>query len=454
MLTTVLVADDKKSMREFLSEALQKEGYQVSLAADGEQALELFRELIPDIVITDIRMPGLNGLEFLKSMRDLDPEAVVIVITAYGSIETAVTAMKSGAYDYITKPFSIDELTVVMDKAKEQRRLVDENRRLRLELTKKYKFENIIGKSPKIQEVFDIMERVIPSKATVMLYGESGTGKELIARAIHYSGARKNGPFVKVNCAALPESLLESELFGHERGAFTGAIQRRQGRFELSDNGSIFLDEIGDISPTVQVRLLRVIQQREFERVGGAKTIQVDVRIIAATNRDLGKALEEGRFREDLYYRLNVVPIYLPALRERPGDIALLARYFLEQMGKEINSRIKYISPEAMEYMVNYRWPGNVREVENVIERALVICRGEIILPEDLPTNLTNREGRVSLDVPELGTITMNEAVETIEREMIKRALEKTGGVQTKSADLLGINRGSLIYKMKKYNLS
>jgi len=452
-LTAILVADDKKSMREFLSEALRKEGYQVTAASDGKEALNAFRETAPDLVVTDIRMPGMDGLTFLKKMRELDPDSVVIVITAYGSIESAVKAMKSGAYDYITKPFSIEELTVVVERAREQRKLIAENRWLRQELTKKYRFDSIIGKASKMQSVFDIMERVIPSKATVMLYGESGTGKELIARAIHYNGPKKNGPFIKVNCAALPESLLESELFGHERGAFTGAIHRRQGRFELADMGTIFLDEIGDITPATQVKLLRVIQQREFERVGGVKTLQVDVRIIAATNQDLNKALAEGRFRDDLYYRLNVVPITLPPLRERPGDIPILARYFLEQMSKESNSRVCYIAPEAMEHMINYRWPGNVRELENVIERALVICRGDTVKPEDLPADLVNREGKARIDIPELGTMSMKDAVETMEREMIKRALERTGGVQTKAADILGINRGSLIYKIKKYDL-
>ena len=452
MLTTVLVADDKKSMREFLSEALQKEGYQVSLAADGEQALELFRELIPDIVITDIRMPGLNGLEFLKSMRDLDPEAVVIVITAYGSIETAVTAMKSGAYDYITKPFSIDELTVVMDKAKEQRRLVDENRRLRLELTKKYKFENIIGKSPKIQEVFDIMERVIPSKATVMLYGESGTGKELIARAIHYSGARKNGPFVKVNCAALPESLLESELFGHERGAFTGAIQRRQGRFELSDNGSIFLDEIGDISPTVQVRLLRVIQQREFERVGGAKTIQVDVRILAATNRDLEEAVEDGVFRKDLYFRLHVLHIDMPPLRQRREDIPLLIKYHLDLFNAENGKNVTGVAPEALDTLTTYDWPGNVRELRNCVERMIVMTQDSTLTIADVPHEIRDAAGTVLVPVTTLPTASVLD-METNERNLIVQALRNCNGNRSAAARELGISRRTLHRKINQFNL-
>lgn len=452
-MTSILVADDKKSMREFLTEALRKQGYQVFTAGDGEEALEVFRVNLPDLVITDVRMPKLDGIKLLQLIKEIDNEVVVIVITAFGTIETAVEAMKKGAYDYITKPFSLDELMLVLKKGEERRKLVNENRYLKRELEKRYQFDNIVAKSEKMKKVVEIMKSVIPTKSTVMLYGESGTGKEVIARAIHYNGPRKNQPFIKVSCAGLPESLLESELFGHERGAFTGAIRRRLGRFEIADRGTIFLDEIGELNTQIQVKLLRVIQHREFERVGGSHSIKVDVRIIAATNRDLKKAIEKGEFREDLYYRLNVVPINIPPLRERTEDIPLLAQQFLTEMNREAGKNIKYLSPGAMKCLLNYTWKGNVRELENIIERAVVVCGSDTVEEKDLPEYIRLSKSRIQPDIPELGAATLEETVESVERAMIDKALTMTKGNQTKAAKLLGINRGSLIYKMKKYDL-
>ncbi|PKK92309.1 MAG: DNA-binding response regulator [Candidatus Wallbacteria bacterium HGW-Wallbacteria-1] len=452
-MTKVLVAEDKRSLNEFLCEALTVEGYQIISAFDGQDALSIIRTEKPDIVLTDIKMPGMSGLDLLRDGRSGN-SPLFIIMTAYGTVESAVEAMKLGAFDYITKPVGIDHLLITLDKACKNLDLLIENRNLRQELQTRYKFDNIVGSSSVMQSVFEMVSRIIDSRSNVIIYGESGTGKELIARAIHYSSPRKDKPFIKVNCAAIPENLLESELFGHERGAFTGAISKRTGRFEMSHTGTIFLDEIGEISQAMQVKLLRVLQTKEFERVGGGLTIKVDVRIIAATNRDLGEMTKRGEFREDLYYRLNVVPITLPPLRKRREDIPFLVEHFVRKISRDSNMRTVRFSPEAMSVLMRSRWTGNVRELENVIERTMVLASGDYLGVEDLPDYL--RENEVEGDIFKLppGGISLNEAVEILERRMILDALERNDWIQTRTADELGLNRGALIYKMKKYGLS
>lgn len=450
-MTAILIVDDEKNMRWALEKALRPAGYETISAAGGPEGLKLAASENPDLVLLDLKMPGMDGLEVLGKLKELNPKLPVIMITAHGTMETAVEAMKAGAYDYISKPFDVEEMKLTIAKALEVQALAKEVAHLRSELERKYSFENIIGKSDRMQAVFDLIERVADTLASVIIYGESGTGKELVARAIHYRSSRKNKPYIQVNCAALPETLLESELFGHEKGAFTGAISRKPGRFELADGGTLFLDEIGDLSPAVQVKLLRVLQEKTFERVGGVETIKVDVRIIAATNRDLAEAIKEGAFREDLYYRLNVVPIKLPPLRERGEDLPLLIDYFLKRYDPA--GRLQGLAPEAAKRMVEYWWPGNVRELENAIERASIIARGDRIGFDDLPQEIVRGEGAparraAAFQLPEEGI-----SLEDVERDLIRQALERSGGNQTRAAKLLGISRHTLIYRMEKHGL-
>ncbi len=453
-MSLILVCDDKPVMVKFLQEYFLKEGHTVVTACDGEEAYAKFRDNQPEIVITDMKMPKLDGIEVLKRIKSENAETIVIMMTAFATIENAVEAMKQGAYDYIIKPFSIDQIKSIMNKVSEKISLIKENKYLRSQLQTIYKFDNLIGQSGKMREMYDLISRVLDNKANVMVIGETGTGKELIARAVHYNGPRKNGPFIKVNCAAIPEGLLESELFGHEKGSFTGAISKKEGKFEIADGGTLFLDEIGEISLNIQVKLLRVLQYREFERVGGNQTLKVDVRIVSATNRDLTKAIEEGNFRSDLYYRLNVVPITVPPLRERIIDIPILVEHFIKRVTTENNMPPIKLAKEAIEAFLKYSWPGNVRELENAVERLVILSKGPVIGIADLPQHIIPRENQLDeLMVPSVGKNKMTEVVDYIEKKMIEEALKITSGQQTQAADILGINRGSLIYKMKKFNL-
>jgi two-component system NtrC family response regulator len=448
----ILIVDDEKVQREMLEGFLVKQRYGAIAAEDGQRALEKFKSGTFDLVLTDYRMPGMEGIQLLKEIKRLNPEAVVVIMTAYGTVGTAVAAMKEGAYDYLTKPIDLDELLLLIQRVEKEVGLGQENRELKEQLREKFKVDFIVSTSRPMGEALNLVGRVAQSQATVLILGESGTGKELIARAIHYSSLRADKPLVKVNCAALPENLLESELFGHEKGAFTGAVARRIGRFEQADHGSIFLDEIGNLSPSLQMKLLRVLQEKEFERLGSNQTIKSDVRIIAATNRNLEEAIQQGAFREDLYYRLNVVTISLPPLRERKEDIPPLVEHFLEKYNRENKKKVTSLSKEVRDLLLNYRYPGNVRELENIIERAVVLCRGETLTVQDLPLNLRESQveaalerARQSRDLPA--------ALEEIERQMIANALEKSSGVQTKAAAELGISERVLRYKMKKYKI-
>ena len=448
----VLIVDDEKVQREILEGFLIKQGYGAATAEDGRKALERLRGGTFDLVITDYRMPGMDGIALLKEVRRLHPEMVVVMMTAYGTVETAVAAMKEGAYDYLTKPIDLDELLLLVQRIEREMGLDRENRALKEQLREKFKVDFIISASRGMEEALNLAGRVAQSQATVLILGESGTGKELIARAIHYSSPRADKPFIKVNCAALPENLLESELFGHEKGAFTGAIARRIGRFEQAGQGSIFLDEIGDLSPSLQMKLLRVLQEKEFERVGSNQTIKSDVRVIAATNRNLEDLIKKGTFREDLYYRLNVVTISLPPLRERKEDISLLIEHFLKKYNQENKKAVTSLSKEARDLLMQYDYPGNVRELENFIERAVVLCRGDALTMQDLPLNLRQGKGEMLLEGDREGR-SLPDALEEIERQWIAKALEKSGGVQTKAAEELGISERVLRYKMKKYGL-
>lgn len=391
-ISTILIADDEPNIRRVIEAVLVKDGYQVITAENGKKALDaVSTNAHIDVMISDLIMPDMNGVELLEAARQINPSISVIMITAHGSIKSAVDAMRLGAFDYITKPFDLDELKVVVKRAIERRHLINENIDLKQQLKTRYKFENIIGDSKPMQEIFRMIDRVADSRASVLVRGESGTGKELIARAVHYNSCRSHNPFVAVACVALSEQLLESELFGHEKGSFTGAVAQKPGRFEMAHTGTLFLDEIGDIPGQVQMKLLRVIQERELERVGGLKTVKVDVRLVTATNQDLEKEVKEGRFREDLYYRLQVVQIFLPPLRERADDIPLLVEHFIEKYNKENGKSIKYAGPEALDLMMKYRWPGNIRQLENTIERAVVLADpdAQLITADLLPVSIT-----------------------------------------------------------------
>ena len=447
-LFRVLVVDDESAQRELVGGFLRKHGFEVSEASDGVAALERFRKEPFDLILADQKMPGLSGLELLAGARAISPEVAVIVMTAYGTIETAVAAIKSGAADYLTKPLNLDELLHRIGQVRERQRLLRENRELREALQERHRVAGIIGESGRMQEVLSLVRRVAESDATVLIQGESGTGKELIAKAIHYASPRAGAPLVSVNCAALPETLLESELFGHEKGAFTGAVSSRKGRFERADGGSLFLDEIGDLPLHLQVKLLRVLQEREFERVGSSRPIAINVRLLAATHRDLEALVRAGRFRDDLYYRINVVTISLPPLRERREDIPLLLDRFVEKFASQNGKRINGVTREAREALLRYDYPGNVRELENLVERAVVLTRDEVIGLEDLPLSVKETE-RVVSDGPSLPAV-----VEGLERRMIREALTRADGVQTRAAEMLGISERVLRYKLKKYGLA
>ena len=443
----ILVVDDEASQRELVSGYLKKQGYQVFAAAGGEQALEIFRREPMELILTDQRMPDLSGLDLLKAVRSINPEIQVIVMTAYGNVETAVEAMRDGAADYLTKPLNLDELRQKIQRIVERHRLYDENRALREELKARHRIEGIIGDSGRMVEVISLVHRVAASEATVLIRGESGTGKELIAKAIHYASPRATRPLVRVNCAALPETLLESELFGHEKGSFTGAIASRKGRFELADTGTLFLDEIGDLPLHLQAKLLRVLQEREFERVGSSQPIKVNVRILSATHRDVESLMRAGQFREDLYYRLNVVTILVPPLRERRQDLPLLMDHFLKLFAAKNGKTLRGFSRAARDALLRYDYPGNVRELENLVERAVVLCRSDVIGRGDLPLTLEEAEA------PEGLQSHLTAAVEGLERRMIKEALKRAEGIQTRAADFLGITERALRYKLKKYGL-
>jgi len=449
----ILIVDDEKVQREMLAGFLSKQGYKTVAVEDAAKALERYSAESFDLVLTDFRMPGMDGFTLLQELKRHNPEVVVVIMTAYGSVKTVVPAMKEGAYDYLEKPLDLEVLLHRIQQAEREVGLKRENRELREELREKFKVDFIITASGKMEEALNLVGRVAPSQATVLILGESGTGKELFARAIHYASPRGGKPLVKVNCAALPENLLESELFGHEKGAFTGAVARRIGRFEQADEGSIFLDEIGDLSPLLQSKLLRVLQEKEIERVGSNQTIKIDVRVIAATNRNLEEAIRKSTFREDLYYRLNVVTVSLPPLRERKEDLPLLLDHFLKKYNRENKKKVASLTKEARDLLLQYDYPGNVRELENIIERAVVLCRGEILSVQDLPLNL--REGKLEMIPGQLKEgNSLPETIESLERQLILSALERSGGVQTRAAEDLGINERVLRYKMKKYKIA
>ncbi len=444
----ILVVDDEPAQLELAGGFLKKRGFETVLAESGEKALRSFRDQPFDLVLTDQKMAGMSGLELVHAVRALNPETAVIVMTAYGTIETAVSAIKAGAADYLTKPLNLDELLYRIEQVRERHRLLTENRELREALQGRHRIEGIIGESGQMLEVVSLVRRVAPSEASVLIRGESGTGKELIAKAIHFASPRAAGPLIRINCAALPETLLESELFGHEKGAFTGALATRKGRFELADEGTLFLDEIGDLPLHLQAKLLRVLQEREFERVGSSQSIRVNVRILSATHRDLEALLKAGQFREDLYYRLNVVTILLSPLRERRQDLPLLIDHFLRVFAEKNGKRIRGFTHEARETLLRYDYPGNVRELENLVERAVVLTRDEVISKDDLPLMVQPPEAAEERG----GNLTA--AVEGMERQMIREALARSGGVQTRAAEMLGISERALRYKLKKYGLT
>jgi two-component system, NtrC family, response regulator PilR len=454
-MNRILVIDDEQSMRDFLSIMLKKEGYEVVAAENGEHGLKAIHAEIYDLVITDVKMPKVDGIEVLRTIKEVSPETVVIVITAFATTDTAVQAMKLGAYDYITKPFKVDEIKLIIQKALEKHHLRKENILLKREIAARAGFENFVGNSAAMQKIFALIRQVADTKSTVLISGESGTGKELVARAVHYSSARKDKPFVTVNCGALPETLLESELFGYMKGSFTGATANKQGLFEAANGGTIFLDEISATTLNLQVKLLRVIQERTFMRVGGTTDIRVDVRIIAASNKDLQAEVTKGTFREDLYYRLNVIPVQLPPLRERKEDIAVLVEHFIHKFtptGKEP----KKITGDALNFFMNYRWPGNVRELENTIERLVILASGDTIGVEHVPDSLKTSAACPELipsDIPDAG-LNMEELFENAERTLLQKALEKSGGVKTEAAKLLGLSFRSFRHRLQKYESS
>lgn len=454
-MQTILVVEDKESMAQMLRETLESEGYSIVIARDGQEGIRLIKESRFDLVLTDLKLPKKNGVEVLKTSITENPLVPVIVMTAFGTIETAVTAMKEGAFDFITKPFDTDHLLLLMKRALETQRVLTENILLKDELSSKFGIPKIIGKSAGIHEVAQKIRKVASGKTTVLLLGESGTGKELFARAVHNLSQRREYPFVPINCAAIPRELLESELFGHEKGSFTGADARKLGKFELGDKGTIFLDEISELDLSLQAKLLRVLQEGEIERVGGVKTVKIDVRIIAASNRDIEKAVEEKLFREDLFYRLNVFPIVIPPLRERNDDIPLLADYFVDKYCSELKSGQKTIAPEALALLINYPWRGNVRELENCIERAIILCEGDTITLDNIVLNrqmlLESSLRNLPMDGPLEDSV--REAVRIAETQRISKALKETKGNKSRASELLQVSYKTLLTKIKEYRI-
>jgi len=452
-METVLIVDDEKNYPLILAAVLEEEGFETMTANSGHEAIEILKNSDVDLVLTDMKMPGMDGIELLENVKAKDPELPVIMMTAYGTVEKAVEAMQKGAYNYIMKPFENDSLVIYVKKAVAVYQMVKENRQLRSAVKSQYSFGNIIGKSKVMTDVFETIRKIAPTNATVLIEGESGTGKELVAKAIHFNSPRRNKPFVAVNCSAFAETLLESELFGHEKGAFTGAAAMKKGRFELADTGTLFLDEIGELSQNIQVKLLRVLQEKTFERVGGVKLVAADIRIIAATNRKLKDEVEQGRFREDLFYRLNVLPLVLPPLRERSEDIRLLVNHFVKKYAGERKSDIPVtgIEQAAERIFYEYSWPGNVRELENVIERAVILCPDELIRVSDLPRNFKdNADNTLHLDgIP--ADASLYDTLTTVEKKMIERAMKMADNVQTHAAQILGIGKSGLSQKLKKY---
>ncbi len=454
-METILIVDDEKNYLTILTAILEEEGFEVLTALSGQEALEIQKTSDVDLVLTDMKMPVMDGIELLEHIKAIDPELPVVMMTAHGTVDKAVEAMQKGAYSYILKPFDNQRLIIYVKKAISVFQVIKENRRLRNTVESQYSFGNIIGKSKPMQDVFETIQKVAPSSATVLIEGESGTGKELVAKSIHFNSSRRNRPYVAVNCSALAESLLESELFGHERGAFTGAVAMKKGRFELADSGTLFLDEIGELSPNLQVKLLRVLQEKVIERVGGVRPLAVDIRIIVATNKNLKEEMVRGRFREDLFYRLNVVHIVLPSLKERKEDIRLLVNHFIDKYSSERKSDIPVsgVDQQVDRLFYDYSWPGNVRELENVIERVMILCPGDTIRVSDLPKgfkdnvhNTLHLEG-IPADAKLYDTLAM------IEKALIERALKMTNNVQAHAAELLGIGKSGLNQKLKKYNL-
>jgi two-component system, NtrC family, response regulator PilR len=451
--TRVRVVDDERSMRELLAIMLRQAGHDVTLAEGGEQAVEILKNEAFDLVITDLRMRKVDGLGVLRAAKELSPSAVVLVVTAFASTETAVEAMKLGAYDYVTKPFKLDEIKLTIANALERKRLQDENKALRTQLRRERGFESFVGKSRQMNELREVIRKTADGLSTVMVTGESGTGKELVARAIHQESPRRSGPFVSVNCGAIPETLMESELFGHVKGAFTGAVANTVGLFSAANGGTLFLDEVTEVPQSVQVKLLRAIQEREIRRVGDTKDVKVDVRLIAASNRDVARAVADGVLREDLFYRLNVIPIQLPPLRDRRDDIPLLAQHFVQKISAELGKAVKGVSPDALAVLESYRWPGNIRELENVIERALVLGSGDMLEAEALPPdlNITRDTQEVPVEIPPDG-IDLEAMLDQIERRYLQMALSRTGGVQTRAAELLRVSFRQFRYKLQKHS--
>lgn len=457
MKPRILVVDDEESIREFLEIMLRKEGYEVTCAEDGAKALDIIRKKSIDMVISDMQMPNKTGIELLKDVKAQYPDMLFLMITAFGTTETAVEAMKLGAYDYILKPFKIDEVRINISNALRSQNLEVENRNLKKELGKEYSFQSLVGNSEPMHRIYDMVKRVSQTPTNVLVTGESGTGKEVVAKAIHYNGPLKDRPFVTVNCGAIPESLMESEMFGHKKGSFTGAVADKAGLFEVADGGSLFLDEVGELPLSIQVKLLRAIQERVIRRVGGTEDNKVEVRIIAATNRELEDMVKEGTFRQDLYYRLNVINIKTPPLRERPDDIPLLANHFLKKYNERLGKSLQGISVEAMELLKKYDYPGNVRELENIIERTVALEGGASILPESLPPFVNTPSGRKmassnEIEVTDAG-LDLDKVMGQIEKELLVKAIHAAGGVKKKAAKLLNITFRSMRYRVEKYNL-
>ena len=443
----ILVVDDEQNARTALRTLLGEEGYDIAEAADGEEALAKIAELDPAVVLTDMRMPRMDGITLIKRAREAGSEAAFVMMTAFASVQAAVDAMKAGAENYLTKPLDLQSVLIFLEKALEKRRLQRETVSLRDRVREQYRLDGLVGDAPELRAVYEVVRQAAPTKATVLILGESGTGKEIIAHALHEESQRRDKPFVKVSCAALSETLLESELFGHERGSFTGALGRKEGRFELADGGTLFLDEIGEISPATQIKLLRVLQTREFERVGGTQTLKVDVRLVAATNRDLAAEVKAGKFREDLYYRLNVVAVTLPPLRRRKGDLPALASHFIEKYARLYGKDVRGLAPGTLNALLAHDWPGNVRELENAIERAVVLAQSQEITADDLPPSLRGARP----DRREAGSLIPGATLYEIEREAILRTLELVGGSTSRAAEMLGISARKIQYRMKEY---